>query len=170
MNAEALIRSLEAHAEPVVASFSALEPANRGRRPAPQRWSPLEILAHLLDEERLDFRVRLESTLADPARAWETIDPEGWVEAHAYSGMDFDATLAEWREERTESVRRLRAIAEPDWSNTYEHPELGSLRAGDLLTAWAAHDLQHLRQLMNTELALLRADAAPYVSDYSGPD
>lgn len=165
-----LIRALEAHVEPLARAFEAVAPEHLRRRPLPDRWSPIEILGHLLDEERLDFRVRLESTLADPERPWEPIDPEGWVAERDHAGLELEPTLAAWRRERADSVRRLRALEDPDWSLTHKHKELGPLRAGDLLTAWAAHDLQHLRQLANTELSLLRADAEPYVSDYSGPD
>ncbi|MGA1223894.1 MAG: hypothetical protein ACO31E_04915, partial [Phycisphaerales bacterium] len=38
-------------------------------KPAPEHWSILEACCHLLDEEREDFRVRIESTLADPTAA-----------------------------------------------------------------------------------------------------
>jgi hypothetical protein len=52
---------------------------------------------------------------------------------------------------------------------THQHPGLGALRAGDLLAAWCAHDLLHLRQLANVRLALLEQDAAPYSLRYAAP-
>jgi len=39
-------------------------------KPAPGKWSILEVVNHLYDEEREDFRQRLELVLKDPALAW----------------------------------------------------------------------------------------------------
>ena len=38
-------------------------------KPAPERWSILEVLNHLYDEEREDFRQRLDFTLHRPGEA-----------------------------------------------------------------------------------------------------
>ncbi len=49
---------------------------------------------------------------------------------------------------------------DPGWDNSYRHPRM-TLRAGDLLASWAAHDAMHLRQMTNNHLRYLgRADAA----------
>ena len=48
-------------------------------RPAPDEWSILEVLSHLVDEEREDFRQRLDYTLHRPGEAWPATDPPGWV-------------------------------------------------------------------------------------------
>ena len=44
-------------------------------KPDPDSWSILEVLNHLLDEEREDFRVRLDYTLHRPGEPWPPIDP-----------------------------------------------------------------------------------------------
>jgi len=52
---------------------------------------------HLVDEEEGDFRLRLRSTLEDPARDWPPIDPEGWarlVRSYMVLGRDQDAKAA----------------------------------------------------------------------------
>ena len=48
-------------------------------RPHPEHWCLLEIVCHLYDEEREDFRARLRSVLEDPSRALPLSDPEAWV-------------------------------------------------------------------------------------------
>jgi hypothetical protein len=44
-------------------------------RPDPESWSILEVVNHLYDEERLDFRVRLDRVLHHPGKPWSPIDP-----------------------------------------------------------------------------------------------
>lgn len=58
-------------------------------RPGPATWSITEIVTHLADEEAEDFRVRLRSTLEDPARAWPPIDPEGVAVERAYRSRTY---------------------------------------------------------------------------------
>ena len=45
---------------------------------------------------------------------------------------------------------------------------MGRLSAGDMLTSWAAHDLLHLRQLVELRFAYLARQARPYSLDYAG--
>ena len=54
-------------------------------RPSPDKWSILEVVNHLYDEEREDFRQRLELVLIDPAQAWPAINPRGWVTMRGYN-------------------------------------------------------------------------------------
>ena len=58
-------------------------------RPAPGKWSTLEVVAHLVDEEIEDFRGRLASTLKDPATPWPKIDPLVWVTERRYQEQPF---------------------------------------------------------------------------------
>jgi hypothetical protein len=48
-------------------------------KPSPDQWSMLEVVNHLYDEEREDFRQRIELVLADPREFWPPIDPRNWV-------------------------------------------------------------------------------------------
>ncbi len=138
-------------------------------RPAPERWSMLEVLVHLWDEEKDDFRHRLALTLDDPTRDWPPIDPEGWVRERRYNQRDPAEALAGFRQERVASLAWLRGLEEPAWDRGHEHPALGVLRAGDLMAAWTAHDLLHIRQLSNLRIEYLGVTAAPYSTRYAMP-
>ena len=48
-------------------------------KPSLDKWSILEVVNHLYDEEREDFRQRLSLVLADPMQPWPPIDPRTWV-------------------------------------------------------------------------------------------
>lgn len=46
-------------------------------KPDADSWSILKVVNHLLDEEKEDFRVRLDIILHHPEQTWPPIDPEG---------------------------------------------------------------------------------------------
>jgi hypothetical protein len=71
-------------------------------------------------------------------------------------------------EERRRSLAWLRGLASPDWSRVHSHPRFGSMAAGDLLAAWVAHDLLHLRQLSRLLYERLREVVHPFKVDYAG--
>ncbi|MFN2103770.1 MAG: DinB family protein, partial [Candidatus Promineifilaceae bacterium] len=115
-------------------------------RPDADSWSILEVICHLLDEERKDFRVRLDITLHKPDETWPGIDPAGWMTEHNYNEQVLAASLQAFQEEREASLAWLKRLEAPDWEASYEAP-WGTMRAGDLLASWVAHDLLHMRQL-----------------------
>ena len=169
MRLEALIRALEAGAAAVPSLVDGLSDEEARIPPAPGRWSAVEVVAHLADEERDDFRRRVRSTLEDPARPWPPIDPEGWARERGYRARRLAEVLDDFRRERAASLTWLRSLGDAPWERPYEHPKLGTLRAGDLLAAWAAHDLLHLRQLTAVRLALVQAAAEPFSTRYAMP-
>jgi uncharacterized damage-inducible protein DinB len=137
-------------------------------KPATDRWSIVEVLGHLVDEEREDFRVRLAMVLENSPKSWPPIDPVGWATARSYNTRDPAAVRAAFRTERDRSLEWLAGLADAPWDNRHPHPRLGPLRAGDLLAAWAAHDLLHLRQVVNLRIGILQDETSPFSTAYAG--
>lgn len=50
----------------------------------------------------------------------------------------------------------------------YHHPKLGVFHAGDLLSAWVAHDLLHLKQITKRLYQRTVAEAKPFGTEYAG--
>jgi hypothetical protein len=119
------------------------------------RWSPLEILAHLRDEEIEDFRSRAQA-VADGRPIENRIDPQGWVTERGYNSLDPEQVLRSFAEERAHSCAWLRSLSPEVLRRSIDHPVLGEMRCGDFIAAWRVHDLLHLRQLA-TALAILGA-------------
>jgi hypothetical protein len=69
--------------------------------------------------------------------------------------------------ERENSLMWLRELSNPNWENTYT-ASWGSIRAGDLMVAWVAHDILHLRQLVELKWAYGLTQYAPYSPQYAG--
>jgi hypothetical protein len=164
---EIVRRELARGAESIRTLVAGVTPDEARRRPEPEAWSPLEVVCHLLDEEREDFRPRLDVVLHRPEAAWARIDPAGWVTARRYNERDLDETLAGFLAERERSLAWLATLAAPDWSREYR-ASFGPITAGALLASWAAHDLLHTRQLLELRRARLLALTAPHSTQYAG--
>jgi len=168
MNAEVLINQLEVNAAAFKAILERVQPEHASWKPAPAQWSLTEVAAHLLDEEREDFRARLDLVLHHPESDWPPIDPAGWVTQREYAARELQETLHRFLDERARSMVWLRALREPNWDSTHTHPIFGSARAGDLLGAWVAHDFLHVRQLARIQWQRIRELAQPFVIGYAG--
>lgn len=153
----------------VVALTERLPDALMRWKPAPERWSMLEVVNHLADEEVLDFRTRVERTLRDPAEPWPAIDPQSWVIERKYNAREPGESLERFLAERKQSVEWLRSLKTAAWSNVHVHPKLGPMSARMLLANWIAHDLLHARQLMRLHYEGLAREIAPEKLDYAGP-
>ena len=136
-------------------------------KPDPDSWSILEVVNHLLDEEREDFRAFLDLILHRPGETWPPIDPAGWVTQRRYNEGELDAALAGFLKARHESLAWLRGLSSRDWEATYEAP-WGPIRAGDIFAAWVAHDLLHIRQLVELHWMYTTQQLQPYEVEYAG--
>lgn len=168
MEAEGLIEQLALGGERIAALVAGVSDEQARRRPAPEAWSLLEVVNHLWDEEREDFRVRLNLILHDPAAAWPPIDPKGWVTARGYNDRPLDASVQGFLAERTASLAWLKQLAAPNWDAKVETPWGWSITAGDMLAAWAAHDVLHMRQLVELHWSFTVHLAAPRTTIYAG--
>jgi hypothetical protein len=122
----------------------------------PGSWCLLEIVCHLLDEEREDFRTRLRYALDTPELAPPMFDPLVWVTEREYIDQDYNKKLDEFIDERDKSVKWLRSLKTPKWDNAYQHPKLGRLSAHHYISNWLAHDYLHIRQIINNKHGYLK--------------
>ena len=126
------------------------------------------MLNHLYDEEREDFRFRLDLILHHPQQTWPGNDPEGWVTERHYNRRDFETSLHNFIQERQTSVTWLKNLSAPNWRNIHEHASIGPISAEEMLYSWLAHDLLHTRQLVELQWAYLAQQARPIALDYAG--
>lgn len=126
-------------------------------KPAPDKWCLLQIICHLYDEEREDFRARLRHVLTQPNEKMTGIDPQGWVESRSYMDQDYQAKLDAFLDEREQSIQWLKSLDKPSWDNAYQHPTLGPLSGKTFLSNWLAHDFIHIRQITRTKMQYLMA-------------
>ena len=137
-------------------------------KPAPEHWSVLEIICHLVDEEVEDFRPRVRLTLESPGTAWPPFDPTKAAIERRYNEQDIDEMLNRFLTERAASLTWLRSLHEVDWELYYDHPQVGPFTSGRVMAAWAAHDWLHLRQISKRFFEMAERDSKPYDVRYAG--
>ena len=136
-------------------------------KPNPESWSILEVLCHLYDEEREDFREHLDFILHRQSEEWHGIDPQGWVTERKYNEQNLAKMQEKFFAEREKSLEWLRGLSEADWETTYTS-QFGSMKAGEMFACWVAHDNLHVRQLTELRRNRIERIAQPYDIEYAG--
>lgn len=136
-------------------------------KPGPDKWCLLEIICHLYDEEREDFRTRVALTLEKPGQPLPPFNPLSWVTEREYIKQDYNERLHMFLTERVSSVQWLRSLRNPEWENSYDHPKLGPMTAALFLNSWLAHDYLHIRQINKNKYLYLREHVHTKL-DYAG--
>ena len=168
MDSKALIQRLEGNQAVFAPLVDGVSDEQARWSPQPGKWSLLEVVCHLLDEEREDFRQRLELTLADPTTQWPPIDPPRWATDRRYLEQTFPSSLVGFLADREQSLNWLQSLDAPAWNKCYEHPLLGPIGAGDIMVSWVAHDFLHMRQIVGLQFGWASKIAEPYNPGYAG--
>ncbi len=111
-------------------------------------WSAYEVVGHLIVAERLDWLPRIGRILeCGELRAFDPFPHDAAISPA--SGVGLATLLDEFAEQRAASLSQLRGLGltAEDLERTGMHPALGRVSMSQLLAAWAAHDLHHLRQI-----------------------
>ena len=111
--------------------------------PAPNEWSALDCLQHLVDTDRSVFPVRIKALLA--GQDFSAFDPnsQGTLPQQGRSPQELAEELAALREANLELFDRL---TPSDLARQALHQELGPVTMSELLHEWVAHDLMHTIQ------------------------
>jgi len=167
MEKQEMITQLDVQGQAILILMRGLTEEALRWKPNTSSWSMLEVLNHLVDEEIYDFRAHLEHILHTPNQPWPEIDPQGWVTQKQYNQRLLDESLANFGSERKASITWLKTLSEPNWESSVEF-SWGNLSAGDMLASWVAHDLLHLRQLIELRYQLRDNFSQPFSVTYAG--
>jgi hypothetical protein len=156
------------HSGNVLLQLLSTSPIDKHWKQNPDKWSLLEILCHLCDEEIEDFRQRTKYLLEMQSITWPPIDPVNWVESRNYNQVDYTKRLQEFIQARESSLLWLEENkTKAGWQTMYEHPRLGIVSAYGMLCNWLTHDYLHIRQITRLHFDFLVQDSAQDVS-YAG--
>lgn len=115
-------------------------------RPAKNRWSAAEILAHLADAE-LVFSFRLRLVLGLNRVRIQAYDQNVWAEYSRYRKLDPTLSLNSYRVLRQRNVRLLRSLPRKMWQRYGMHEERGKETVVRMTEMMAGHDINHIQQL-----------------------
>lgn len=166
MQPDQIIRELERNKEVFKSLLQNTPPELYNWRPKPDKWSILEILCHLHDEEIEDFRSRTNHVLTTPDVKMNTFDPRTWVTERNYAGQDFEQKLQALLAERQKSIHWLENLDKPKWDNVYVTSR-GPRTADFYLANWLAHDFIHIRQINRNRYEYLEQIGGQLL-DYAG--
>jgi len=121
-------------------------PARLKKRPAPDKWSVVEILAHLADVEMVTGW-RLRSILAAPGTPIQAFDQDAWAAAGHYARRDPRKSLEQFRILRDANLALLKSLSPEQWKLFGMHAERGEESIERLTKMIAGHDINHLEQV-----------------------
>jgi len=121
-------------------------PAKLRKRPAPEKWSPAEIIAHLADVEIVtSWRVR--SILRAPGTPVQAFDQDAWVAAGPYAKRDARKSLEQFRILRDTNLALYKTLTPDQWKHHGIHAERGEESIERIVRMIAGHDINHLEQV-----------------------
>lgn len=121
-------------------------PAKLHKRPAPEKWSPAEILAHLADAEIVvSWRVR--AILGAPGTPIQAFDQDAWFTAGHYPKRDARKSLEQFRVLRETNLALYKMLTPEQWKHYGMHAERGEESIERIVQMMAGHDINHLEQV-----------------------
>lgn len=167
MDLSAFYQELQSSTEMIRALLAGVTPQEARLKPSAESWSILEVVCHLYDEEREDFREHLDFILHRQHEEWHVIDTEGWIRERNYNKQNFAEMQEKFFGEREQSFAWLKGLRNPDWEKAYTTP-YRTISAGEMLACWVAHDNLHIRQLVELRRLRLENITNPYNLEYAG--
>lgn len=116
-------------------------------KPAMDRWSISEVLAHLADVEVAAFRERVRMMVEQDTPKLEAYDQNAQYAAGKYTEGKAREHLKAFCHERDRSLSMLRYLPENIFTRKGVHSTIGPITVGQLMNEWAFHDLGHIRQI-----------------------
>jgi hypothetical protein len=114
-------------------------------KPAPDRFSIAEVLAHLSHSEGHCYRMRLDRFLTEERPAFEPDDAQMYLEL--YRDADPEDAFDHFEEQRENNVEFLRTLEAADGERKALHNSAGEITLNNMLHEWALHDLGHVKQV-----------------------
>lgn len=114
-------------------------------KPAPDRFSIAEVLAHLSHSEGHCYRMRVDRFVNEERPEFEPDDAQMYL--HLYRDADPEDAFDHFEEQRETNVEFLRTLTAADGQRKALHREAGEITLDQMLHEWALHDLGHIRQV-----------------------
>jgi len=131
----------------IAAAVSGLPDKVLRYKPAPDKWSILEILGHLADVETI-YAYRLRQMLADKNPVIAPLDQDAWARHLGYLEESPAELVAAYGLNRHRTVQLLRRMKPGDLGRSAFHPEIkGSVTVAQLVERMAGHGSNHLAQI-----------------------
>jgi hypothetical protein len=123
-----------------------VNPAKARKRPAPDKWSIAEIVAHISDTELVGgYRIR--AILGQPGTQIIGFDQDAWVTALHYDKRDLKKSFAQYCALREANLALLKSLTPEQWKHAGLHSERGEESVETIARMFAGHDINHIEQI-----------------------
>lgn len=120
--------------------------AKARKRPAPNKWSIAEIVAHISDTELVSgYRIR--AIAGAPGTQIIGFDQDSWVTALHYDKRDLKKSFDQYRALREANVALLKSLTREQWKSYGNHDERGEETIETIVRMMAGHDINHFQQI-----------------------
>jgi hypothetical protein len=116
------------------------------KRPASDKWSVVEILAHLADAE-IVIAWRIRSILGAPGTPIQAYDQEAWAAAGNYAKRDPRKSIEQFRATRDANLAFYKSLTPEQWKYFGMHAERGEESLERIARMIAGHDINHILQI-----------------------
>ena len=127
--------------------LSVLTPEQMTWNPSAGRWSVSEVIAHMLDVERRNIRLRAQLIANEDNPTFTDYDQNAEYAKGTYSGREGGEVFEEFCREREASLTWLETLPLESWQRPGRHHDVGEIRLVNMINLWAFHDLGHIRQI-----------------------
>lgn len=114
------------------------------KRPAPDKWSIGEILAHLAEAEMV-IGVRVRLVLGNNGTPIQAFDQDVW--AQRYKGYPITMARDLYRSIRQANLALYQSLSAEEWERYGMHSERGKETVRRIAQMHAGHDINHLKQI-----------------------
>ena len=116
-------------------------------RPAPDKWSVHEVIAHCADSETTSS-MRIRYLVGESSPVIAGYDQDRWAKSFDYHALPLDLSLRQVEAVRAWTAAFIRSLPEAAWSRTGRHTEIKEPYTAEMwLGIYAEHLEIHARQI-----------------------
>ena len=157
LSVEQVLTLLEEAPPRIAALTTALSPAHLRTRPDDDRWSAVDVLAHLRSCADV-WGTCITTILAEDQPTIRAIDPRTWVKQTNYHDLEFQPSFHDFTTQRANLLTTLTTLTPDQWSRTATMTGAGK-PIDRTLQSFAArlarHERTHIKQIQRL-LAVLQ--------------
>lgn len=114
-------------------------------KPASDRFSVAEVLAHLSHSESHCYRLRVDRFMTEDMPELEPDEAQMYLDM--YRGCIAEEEFSKFEQQRKTNIKYLRGLPAGSRIRRALHKEAGEITLANMLHEWVLHDIGHIRQI-----------------------
>lgn len=140
------MKTLRAVPPVLIALVAGLDSGQARRRPAPDEWSVVEVVAHMRDVETHAL-TRVRRMVAEDDPYLPAFDQDQVAQDSAYRDLPLPETLHRYLHPREQHLHLLAELGPESWQRTGRHENHGPVTIAGYEVHVAAEEIDHLAQI-----------------------